>query len=298
MIEFTIQPINTIRIKSQVVNIFETAGGNIDEKTVTSFGEEWLKFNTFNDEEIRRAGNEYFDIVPDEYFVEKSVLDMGCGTGRWTKYVSQKAASIDAVDPSQAIFAAANLLQDCANVRLSQVAVDHLPFADDSFDFVFSLGVLHHIPDTTQAMQKCVNKLKPDGYFLVYLYYNMDNRNVFFKTLFYLSNIVRLGISKLPGKLKRFFCDILAIVIYVPFVFLSIILESIGLKKIIKHIPLSYYRNKSFTIIRNDSLDRFGTPLEQRFSKETIENMMLNCGLTDIVFSSNEPYWHAIARKK
>jgi hypothetical protein len=62
-------------------------------------------------------------------------------------------------------------------------------------------------------------------------------------------------------------------------------------------IPLSYYGNKSFNVIRNDALDRFGTPLEQRFSKVQIESMMQKAGLTDIKFSNNQPYWHVIGRK-
>ena len=62
-------------------------------------------------------------------------------------------------------------------------------------------------------------------------------------------------------------------------------------------IPLSYYSNKSFNVIRNDSLDRFGTPLEQRFSKKQIEKMMHEAGLHDIKFSNNQPYWHVIGQK-
>ena len=62
-------------------------------------------------------------------------------------------------------------------------------------------------------------------------------------------------------------------------------------------IPLSYYRNKSFNVVRNDALDRFGTPLEQRFSKVQITSMMEKAGLSDIHFSKNQPYWHVIGRK-
>ena len=64
-----------------------------------------------------------------------------------------------------------------------------------------------------------------------------------------------------------------------------------------KNLPLSYYSDKSFNIIKNDALDRFGTPLEQRFTKVEIEEMMKNAGLTNICFSDNEPYWHVKAKK-
>ncbi|HNP99917.1 MAG TPA: class I SAM-dependent methyltransferase, partial [Bacteroidia bacterium] len=63
-------------------------------------------------------------------------------------------------------------------------------------------------------------------------------------------------------------------------------------------IPLSYYWDKNFKIIRNDALDRLGTPLEKRFSRKLIEIMLTNAGLTEIVFSENEPFWHAVGKKK
>jgi hypothetical protein len=85
--------------------------------------------------------------------------------------------------------------------------------------------------------------------------------------------------------------------VYMPFVLLSRLLSSMGFKKAANKVPLSAYKNKSFHIIRNDSLDRFGTKLEQRFSKKEIQAMMEEAGLKDIVFSPNMPYWHVIGVK-
>ena len=65
-----------------------------------------------------------------------------------------------------------------------------------------------------------------------------------------------------------------------------------------KYIPLSYYMGKSMNIIRNDARDRFGTPLEKRFSRDEIYQMMSDCGLTDIVFSEKMPCWHALGKKQ
>jgi len=251
---------------------------NIDTATVRAFGEEWSKFNTFSDQEIDDiATQHYFDIVQLDWIKGKQALD---------------------VDPSKAIEAASNLLADCSNVRLSRAAVNHLPFADSSFDFVFSLGVLHHVPDTQLAMEQCVEKLKSGGYFLVYLYYKLDNKGFLFKTVFHLSDRIRRGISKLPDTIKNFTCDVIAITIYLPLVFIGNCLKFLGFKDQAKKIPLHFYTDKSFNVIRNDSRDRFGTPLEQRFTMHEIELMMAKAGLTDITFSNNEPYWHAIGRKK
>jgi len=50
--------------------------------------------------------------------------------------------------------------------------------------------------------------------------------------------------------------------------------------------------------MRTDSRDRFGTPLEQRFTKTEIEQMMHAAGLKDIVFSNHQPYWTALGYKE
>ena len=148
------------------IGVFPSKDGNIDRETIQSFGDEWLEFDEFSDEDIRVAGDEYFDIVPESVYAGKYVLDVGCGTGRWSKYLSGKVSALEAVDPSEAVLSAAALLQNNDNVRISQASAGDIPFSNNTFDFVLSLGVLHHIPDTQAAMQKCVDKLKPGGHFL------------------------------------------------------------------------------------------------------------------------------------
>jgi SAM-dependent methyltransferase len=293
------KPNNSIIVAGKEIDCFLIDDKNIDNLTVNSFGEEWTKFSDFSEEEIQLVGSEYFDIVTPEHLNKDSVvLDMGCGSGRWTKYVCKKAKFVEAIDPSDAIISAGMLLKDESNVRISKAGSESIPFEDNSFDFVFSLGVLHHIPDTQQAMQMCVNKLKKDGFLLVYLYYSLDNRGIIYKSIFSISNIIRKIISALPASAKKLVCDMIAYSIYLPLIGLSNLLNSIGLKNLSSKIPLYYYSGKSINIIRNDALDRFGTPLEQRFSKNEIKIMMENCGLTNIIFSEKAPYWHALGQKK
>ena len=271
---------------------------NLDQETVDSFGEEWTAFDEFEEDEINQIGDEYFDIVhPSLFGKDKTALDVGCGSGRWSLYAAQKFGFVEAIDPSKAVFIAAQNAQKVDNIRVTQAGVNTIPFQDESFDFVFSLGVLHHIPDTQAAMQASVKKLKKGGHFLVYLYYSLDNRGLLYKLLFHLSNSIRFFISKLPATLKKLCCDLIAYLVYMPLVALAGMVKSLGLK-FWKKLPLSYYVGKSSFVIRNDSLDRFGTPLEQRFSKIEIEQMMKACGLDEIQFSPNTPYWHAIGKKK
>ncbi len=300
MIPYHKEPQNRLQYKDKSIASFISDGdSNIDKKTVESFGEEWSKFAHFSEEDLRVAGDQYFDIIT-EKMVNKDtvVLDVGCGTARWSRYIASKVKFVEGIDPSKAVYSALEMTKDLNNVRITQADTDCLPFEDNSFDFVFSLGVLHHIPDTEMAMMKSVKKLKKDGYFLVYLYYRFDQRSAFFKMFFYMSHVIRKVVSLLPTGLKKFVCDIIAIAVYMPMVVLTKIVKALAPKsKAYTEIPLSYYADKSFNIIRNDSLDRFGTPLEQRFTKVEIQAMMEKAGLTDIIFSNNEPYWHAVGRK-
>lgn len=300
MIQENRAPSKTVEVHQRTIKCYDDLGENIDKETVHSFGEEWKAFSQFDDEEIRKIGDTYFDIVtPEMLGPDKTAADFGCGTGRWTKYMHGKAGAVAAIDPSEAIYVAGQLLKDAGNVQFYKASIDNLPFADHYFDFGFSLGVLHHIPDTQKAMNACVQKVKPGGYFLVYLYYSLDNRGVLYKSLFFLSNLVRRLVSKMPGGLKRFTCNMLAIFFYMPFVLFSRFLKLLGVPARWRaKIPLHSYEGTSFYIIRNDALDRFGTPLEQRFSRKQIQSMMENAGLHQIVFSEKAPYWHAVGQKK
>jgi hypothetical protein len=63
-------------------------------------------------------------------------------------------------------------------------------------------------------------------------------------------------------------------------------------------IPLSAYRDLSFYTMRTDALDRFGTRLEQRFTRVEIDRMMRDAGLENVRFSDGLPYWCAVGTKK
>ncbi|HMJ48528.1 MAG TPA: class I SAM-dependent methyltransferase [Ferruginibacter sp.] len=291
-------PVKYVDATYRSIALFPVNGENIDEEVVRSFGDEWTKFHDFSDETINDIAREYFDIL-DNGIVNKNTyaLDIGCGTGRWTKYLSAKAGFIEAVDPSNAIFAADKLLGNIDNVRLTKASTETIPFEDNTFDFAMSVGVLHHIPNTQNAMKDCVKKVKMGGYFYCYIYHNLETRGGWFKTLFWMSDLIRKVVCRLPAGIKRVVCDLLAIFIYMPLILWVRLLALMGLKNLATKMPLAAYNNKSFFVIRNDALDKFGTSLEQRFSKKQVVKMMRNCGLDNIVVSPLSPFYHAIGKK-
>jgi len=301
MKQYNKSAISTLPGINKSISVFTTLSENenIDPNVVHDFGEEWKKFSVHNDESVKELRKEYFDII-DESIVNKHtyMIDIGCGSGRWTDYFVDKAGFIEAIDPSDAVFAADKMLGSKENVRITKASVDTLPWDDNTFDFGMSIGVLHHIPNTKQALIDCVKKIKPGGYFYVYLYYRFDDRGFLFKSIFYLSNLLRLVISRMPQGLKKFTCDVLAVVLYWPLSRFAGLLHKMKLHKLAKKIPLEPYYNKPFYNLRNDCLDRFGTKLEQRFLRSEIEEMMTEAGLIDIRFGEKSAYWHAVGKKK
>ena len=293
--------IATLQGVNKPIPVFTTLSSNenMDPHVVNDFGEEWKKFAMHKEEHVAALRKEYFDIV-DESIVNKDtyMIDIGCGSGRWTDYFVDKAGFIEAIDPSDAVYAADKMLGTKENVRVSKASVDTIPWNDETFDFGMSIGVLHHIPDTKKALIDCVKKIKPGGYFYVYLYYRFDNRGFLFKAVFYLSNMVRLMVSKMPSALKKFSCDVMAVIIYWPLSRFAGLLHKLKMHKLAKKIPLEPYHNKPFYNLRNDSLDRFGTKLEQRFLRSEITEMMIAAGLTNIRFGENSAFWHALGQKE
>ena len=271
---------------------------NIDPSTVESFGNEWKRFNqaTVSNDELAKNFNDYFEIFPWDIIGEDSIgFDMGCGSGRWAKFVAPKVKYLNCIDPSESIAVAKKNLKEFTNVEFIARSVSDDVLAENSQDFGYSLGVLHHVPDTPKAIESCVKFLKPDAPFLVYLYYSFDNKSLAYRGIWRLTDMFRRVISRLPSKVKDIITDIIALTVYFPLAKLSKLMDFLKIN--IESIPLSYYRNHSFYTMRTDSRDRFGTPLEKRFSKEEIEKMMTNSGLTNIKFSNNQPFWCAVGFK-
>lgn len=273
--------------------------GNVDQETVSSFGDEWARFDQTRLDEAEAAGifDEYFAIFPWSLLPEHaSGYDMGCGTGRWAHFVAARVGHLHCIDPSRALAVAAATLADYTNISFHSASVSDRILPPDSQDFGYCLGVLHHIPDTQGAMVSCVEMLKPGAPFLCYLYYAFDNRSTAFRLAWRCSDWLRRGICRLPAGLKVVVTDVLALGIYYPLSRLAQLLERLNVDP--SNIPLAYYRNHSFYTMRTDARDRFGTPLERRFTRREIQQMMESAGLQDIRFSENAPFWCAVGIKR
>ena len=145
------------------------------------------------------------------------------------------------------------------------------------------------------GIRACVAKLKPGAPFLVYLYYAFDNRPAWFRGLWKVSDVGRSVVSRLPHSLRYAVSQGIAGAVYYPLACSAALLERAGLG--VERFPLSAYRHRSFYVMRTDALDRFGTRLEQRFTRDQIRSMMTDAGLENIRFGDT-PYWCAVGTKR
>ncbi len=228
---------------------------NIDPKTVASFGDEWTRFDQsgMSDSEAQKVLGEYFAVFPwAQLPVNAEGFDMGCGAGRWARWIAPRVGRLHCIDPSDAIEVARERLSALKNVEFHRAAVDAGRLPPQSMDFGYSLGVLHHVPDTAAAIQSCANLLKPGAPLLLYLYYAFDNRPWWFRALWKVSDGMRRVICRLPSGPKNVVTDVIAATAYWPMARIARSLERLGVP--VGVLPLAYYRDHSFYTMRTDAV--------------------------------------------
>ena len=138
-------------------------------ETAANFGWQWQHF-TQEDEAYEDQFLGWIAPVNRDFFQDKVVLEGGCGKGRHTQLaVKFGARDVIGVDLSEAVETAFATTRHSPNAHIVQADIYHLPFAR-VFDYAFSVGVLHHLPDPRAGFKSLVSKLKSGGYMSAWIY--------------------------------------------------------------------------------------------------------------------------------
>jgi ubiquinone/menaquinone biosynthesis C-methylase UbiE len=221
---------------------------NLEKKTISNFGLDWRKFDqsSVSNEELNKIFKNYFKLFPAKFLTKKSIgLDIGRGSGRWSKFILPLVKKLYMIDASyNSVATSRKNLINFKNKKIFQKNIYSMNFRKNSFDFVYCLGALHHINNIEIALKKINQILKKNSPFLIYLYYAFDNKPLYFKFIWKISNLIRILVSKFPFVIKSFICDILAFFIYWPCARISKILSLINIS--VTNFPLSYYKECIF----------------------------------------------------
>jgi 2-polyprenyl-3-methyl-5-hydroxy-6-metoxy-1,4-benzoquinol methylase/uncharacterized protein YbaR (Trm112 family) len=203
----------------------------------------------------------------------KLVLDVGCGMGRFAEVATRWGANVVGIDLSLASEVAAKNLAD-RSATIFQADVFQLPFAEGSFDFIYSIGVLHHTPSCEQAVKVLPRLLKPGGRLAVWLY---SSYNPWYR----MSDVYRKVTRHMPQKMLYNLCYGV-----VPLYGLHQVLKKVplvgkptsGLMAWL--IPMSFNRDAEWRVL--DTFDWYSPWYQSKHSYEEVFRWFESCGMEDL----------------
>lgn len=202
----------------------------VTDEHLESFGHQWTRFDVAHDDEDRATFEAKTGVSLSELH-GKRILDAGCGGGRYAKVCGEAGATVFGADHTRAVDKAAEICGHLPNVHFVQADLKHLPFHPASFDFVFSIGVMHHDADTRSVFDAVARMLRPGGRYSVWLY----RRNQWWQEV--LNSGLRAVTTRLPSSVLLPFCHAGAILGGLPIVNQS-------LNKIINFSAHPSYQNR------------------------------------------------------
>ncbi|MEZ6122385.1 MAG: methyltransferase domain-containing protein [Planctomycetaceae bacterium] len=183
----------------------------VGDEHLKSFGDQWTTYDVAHDDEDRAT----FEAKTGMRLAELRglrVLDAGCGGGRYSRICAEFGARVIGADHTRAVEKARRLCADLSGASFLQADLKHLPLERESFDFVFSIGVMHHDADTRSVFDAVARLVKPGGRYSVWLY----RRNQWWQEA--INSGLRSVTSRLPSPVLKPFCHLGAVLGGIPFV--------------------------------------------------------------------------------
>jgi len=260
----------------------------LKKRTQSSFGYQWRTFYEMSCDFKENFLNYIYPIEP-EFFKGKIGLDAGCGFGRHIYNAAKFGAKMVGIDYSRAIESSYQNTATLKDVHLIQGDIYQPPFAKESFDFVYSIGVLHHLPQPEMGFRSLVEYVKPKGSIFIWVY--SDQR----KFTLRLVEMTRKVTTRLPLGILKVICYIAAFLDYYffirPLAFLkkSKLLKKTGLEKLI--FPRIWlYSKYPFQVNFADWFDRLSAPIRFYYNEKEISEWFTQAGLKNIKVSSTDYY--------
>ncbi len=267
--------------------------GGTTARTFSSFGYEWNAFDAIRDEDESFAAI-YFRDLDLPGLAGQVGLDAGCGKGRFTRVLARYLKTVVALDGSDAVHAAVHNLGDLENIGVVRADLRLPLFAPESFDFISSLGVLHHLDDPREGFLHLTKYLAPGGQMLVYLYSRPESINVRGAALAFAA-VLRRATVKLPHPVLRALSGPIAALLFAGFVLPGRWGDRFRLGAL-SRLPMSTYRDKPFRSLVLDTFDRLSAPVEHRYIWAELEPWFSDAGLV-VDAARDETGWFVLAHR-
>jgi SAM-dependent methyltransferase len=183
----------------------------VSDQHLESFGHQWTTFEVAHDDEDRATFEAKTGIALNQLRGMR-VLDAGCGGGRYSKICGESGAVVIGADHTRAVDKARQLCGHLPDVHFVQADLKQLPLEKASFDFVFSIGVMHHDANTRAVFNAVAKMVKPGGRYSVWLY----RRNQWWQEL--INTGLRALTSRLPAAVLMPFCHLGAVLGGIPLI--------------------------------------------------------------------------------
>ncbi|MFA6587813.1 MAG: methyltransferase domain-containing protein [Patescibacteria group bacterium] len=246
------------------------------EKTGASFAFEWKNIYQENNFEKQNFLHFIGPHITANDLKGKTVVDIGCGSGRFTKQAVVCGANIAfGTDLGESVEVAYEMTKGDEHICIIQADIYCMPFFE-IFDYAYSIGVLHHLPQPQVGFSSLVKLLKSGGQMIIWVYNRRHNRRAL-----YIYEPIRSVMKFIPKKVLLKLCYIPALIVE-GFNGLTKVFQKIGNKKLGNKIPFSYYANFPFSMKLNDSFDVLATPKSNYYFVEEIEDWFRQSGFQSI----------------
>lgn len=160
----------TFPVQNGIPSILPSQLDALTAQVAGEFGEQWQRYSERR-EEYRQQFLDWIRPVPESFFPGKVILDGGCGKGRHLEVASSLGPElVIGVDLGEAIYVAREATRELDNVELVRGDMLNLPFREGVFDYGYSVGVLHHLPDPQRGFQQLVDKIRSGGHVSAWVY--------------------------------------------------------------------------------------------------------------------------------
>jgi ubiquinone/menaquinone biosynthesis C-methylase UbiE/uncharacterized protein YbaR (Trm112 family) len=251
--------------------------------TADSFAYEWEQFGGLRDEWAKNFAD-YMQPHTPESLEGQAILDVGTGSGRHSFHAAQHGAHVVAVDLGASIDVARRNLPP--SVLTVQADAERLPFDEGAFDIVMSIGVLHHLPDPSRALNSVARYARTGGHVHIYLYWVPEQR--WQRIVLGLVTAARRITVRLPHKALHGLCFPLAAGLQVAIVspYRALRHRPRG-RALAAALPLQTYADYPFSVLVNDQFDRFSAPLERRYTADEVRAALAGAALHNILVLPN-----------